>query len=330
MTRHKLRHSVELGQLSTFGTASLIPAIVRLAQLPSTHTIIHRSLRQAAAFRIESCFPMPPAISDDEQSDVGDAIAIPLKEKRAKSRSAEYRDDVLETKSEKEEIPEIKGDLNGGPAKPTTNTRDDEDEEEEDEDEDLEPDEYVVEKILDHQVAEDGTVNFRVKWEGYEKKADQTWEPEDSLKDGASEILEEYLRKLGGREALFEEKSKAKTTKKRGRPSGSSSTPPATSKKSKRNGHPAESTPSASVKEAKSKAWTLPSGSWEEEVESIDACEDEESGSLIIYLNWRNGQKTKHSKEVVYKRCPQKMLQFYERHIRIIKAGPDATPEAEV
>ncbi|GKT46533.1 chromo domain-containing protein 2 [Colletotrichum spaethianum] len=289
--------------------------------MPRQKTYKQRKTKKLTAFA---------AISDDEQSDVGDEIAIPLKEKRAKSRSAEYRDDLPETKiEEKEEIPEIKGDLNGGPAKPTTKTKDDKEAEDEDEDEDLEPDEYVVEKILDHQVAEDGTVNFRVKWEGYEKKADQTWEPEDSLKDGASEILEEYLRKLGGREALFEEKSKAKSTKKRGRPSGSSSTPPATSKKSKRNGHPAESTPPASAKEAKSKAWTLPSGSWEEEVESIDACEDEESGSLIIYLNWRNGQKTKHSKEVVYKRCPQKMLQFYERHIRIIKAGPDATPEAE-
>ncbi|KAK1461986.1 chromo domain-containing protein [Colletotrichum cuscutae] len=265
------------------------------------------------------------AISDDEMSDAGGEIAIPLKEKRAKSRSAEYRDDVSEAKSE-EDIPIISGDLNGNATKPAKAAKAaavvaDEEDEEGDEDDDLEADEYVVEKILDH-----GTVNFRVKWEGYSKKSDQTWEPEDSLKEGASEILEEYLKKLGGREALFEEKTKAKTTKKRGRPSASSSTPPASSKRGKRNGHPAESTPPASVKEAKAKAWTLPSGSWEDDVESIDACEDEESGSIIIYLNWRNGQKTKHPKEVVYKRCPQKMLQFYEKHIRIIKAGPDADP----
>ncbi|OHE97974.1 chromo domain-containing protein [Colletotrichum orchidophilum] len=280
----------------------------------------------------------PAAISDEEMSDAGGEIAIPLKEKRAKSRSAEYRDDVSEAKSE-DDIPVISGDLNGDAAKPvkpdSAEAGDEEEEEEEeeeegDEDDNLEADEYVVEKILDHQVADDGTVNFRVKWEGYSKKADQTWEPEDSLKEGASEILEEYLRKLGGREALFEEKTKAKTTKKRGRAGASSSTPPASSKKSKRNGHPAEATPPASAKEAKSKAWTLPSGSWEDGVESIDACEDEESGSIIIYLNWRNGQKTKHPKEVVYKRCPQKMLQFYEKHIRIIKAGPDAeVPEPD-
>ncbi|KAK1689193.1 hypothetical protein BDP55DRAFT_432169 [Colletotrichum godetiae] len=267
----------------------------------------------------------PIAISDDEMSDAGGEIAIPLKEKRAKSRSAEYRDDVSEAKSE-EDIPMISGDLNGSATKPARAAKADSvvADEEEEEGDDLEADEYVVEKILDHLASDDGTVNFRVKWEGYSKKSDQTWEPEDSLKDGASEILEEYLRKLGGREALFEEKTKAKNTKKRGRPSASSSTPPASSKRGKRNGHPAESTPPLSAKEAKAKAWTLPSGSWEDDVESIDACEDEESGSIIIYLNWRNGQKTKHPKEVVYKRCPQKMLQFYEKHIRIIKAGPDA------
>ncbi|KXH47091.1 chromo domain-containing protein [Colletotrichum salicis] len=257
----------------------------------------------------------PIAISDDEMSDAGGEIAIPLKEKRAKSRSAEYRDDVSEAKSE-EDIPMISGDLNGSATKPARAARAakpakadsvvaDEQEEEGDEDDDLEADEYVVEKILDHLASDDASAPFL-------------------LKEGASEILEEYLRKLGGREALFEEKTKAKNTKKRGRPSASSSTPPASNKRGKRNGHPAESTPPLSAKEAKAKAWTLPSGSWEDDVESIDACEDEESGSIIIYLNWRNGQKTKHPKEVVYKRCPQKMLQFYEKHIRIIKAGPDA------
>ncbi|KAJ3943463.1 uncharacterized protein N0V96_006388 [Colletotrichum fioriniae] len=244
----------------------------------------------------------PVAISDDEMSEASGEIAIPLKEKRAKSRSAEYRDDVSEAKSE-EDIPIISGDLNGNATKPAKASKTgsvvaDEEDEEGDEDDDLEADEAP---------------------------------------EGASEILEEYLKKLGGREALFEEKTKAKTTKKRGRPSASSSTPPASSKRGKRNGHPAESTPPVSAKEAKAKAWTLPSGSWEDDVESIDACEDEESGSIIIYLNWRNGQKTKHPKEVVYKRCPQKMLQFYEKHIRIIKAGPDAdlpdldaTPEAKM
>lgn len=91
----------------------------------------------------------PAAISDDEQSDVSGEFAIPIKEKRAKSRSAEYRDDILETKSEEEEISGVKGDLNGGRAKSVTKAGDEREDDsgEEDEDEDgegLEPDECVL------------------------------------------------------------------------------------------------------------------------------------------------------------------------------------------
>jgi chromobox protein 1 len=41
---------------------------------------------------------------------------------------------------------------------------------------------YVVEKILNHLVDdEDGTLKYEVKWAGYEKKSDRTWEPEENL-----------------------------------------------------------------------------------------------------------------------------------------------------
>lgn len=85
------------------------------------------------------------AISDDEQSDVdGDVIgnfAIPL-EKRPKSRSVEYREDVADAKSE-DDIPKVKGDLNGDAAKPVESAEPDQDEEEDD-DEDLDADEYIL------------------------------------------------------------------------------------------------------------------------------------------------------------------------------------------
>ena len=88
--------------------------------------------------------------------------------------------------------------------------------------------------------------------------------------------------------------------KKRGRVAGG--TPSTTSKRSRRNGaHPADSTPPISAKK-----WTPPAGSWEDEIETIDACEDEGSGKLVVYLIWKNGQKTKHDTHIIYKKCPQK------------------------
>jgi chromobox protein 1 len=43
---------------------------------------------------------------------------------------------------------------------------------------------YIVENILNHLVDdEDGTIKYEVKWAGFEKKADRTWEPEENLSD---------------------------------------------------------------------------------------------------------------------------------------------------
>lgn len=126
-----------------------------------------------------------------------------------------------------------------------------------------------------------------------------------SGRESASDVLEEYLESIGGRDKVFEDVDKALKTKKRGRQPGSSTPNAAPAKRSRKNGtHPADTTPPASAKEAE---WKVPTGSWEDAVESIDACQDEEKGDLIIYLTWKNGKKTQHPKEVIYRRCPQKV-----------------------
>ena len=39
-----------------------------------------------------------------------------------------------------------------------------------------------MEKITSHIVdGETGDLSYEVKWEGYEKKSDRTWEPEENL-----------------------------------------------------------------------------------------------------------------------------------------------------
>lgn len=50
----------------------------------------------------------------------------------------------------------------------------------EDEDDEEEEDEFQVEKILSHKI-ERGKIVYRVKWLGWEKIEDQTWEPVDNL-----------------------------------------------------------------------------------------------------------------------------------------------------
>lgn len=53
-------------------------------------------------------------------------------------------------------------------------------EEDNEDDEDEEGEEYRVEKVLKH-AWDGGVVLYQIKWLGYEKKADLTWEPLENL-----------------------------------------------------------------------------------------------------------------------------------------------------
>ncbi|KAK4111433.1 hypothetical protein N656DRAFT_790496 [Canariomyces notabilis] len=246
---------------------------------------------------------MPPAFSDEEASDKE------VDQRSSATKSGWGRKLVQYKVEDPEEEDVVQGDDKNGDAG--------EDEEGDEGDDEV----YVVEKIMSHMIDKSGKPLFEVKWEGYEKKSDRTWEPEENLIENASEALNEYLESIGGREALIRETEQALKTKKRGRPS-SSSTPQPGSKRSKRNGdHPADSEPPLSARAA---TWKPPPGSWEDHIAQLDACEDEESGKLMVYLTWKNGHKTCHETGVIYQRAPQKMLQFYERHIRIVRRDPDA------
>ncbi|KAG7286060.1 hypothetical protein NEMBOFW57_008363 [Staphylotrichum longicolle] len=236
---------------------------------------------------------MPPAFSEepsDAEVDHSSAKKSGRARKPAKYEEANVEEDDAMSADEK----------NGAP------TGEDEDAGDDEEDEDLEEEVYVVEKIMSHMMTKQGKPLFEVKWEGYEKKSDRTWEPEENLVENASEALNEYLESIGGRDKLFEDSANALKNKKRSRPS-SSSTPQPTGKRSKRNGdHPEDSDPPLT---AKAITWKPPPGSWEDHVANLDACEDEESGKLMVYLTWKNGQKTQHPTSVIYQRCPQKMKQ---------------------
>ncbi|KAK6349019.1 hypothetical protein TWF730_009779 [Orbilia blumenaviensis] len=163
--------------------------------------------------------------------------------------------------------------------------------EEDEEEQEGEEEEYVVEKILDHKY-EDGILKYKVKWKGYDKKSDQTWEPEDTLED--VEALEDYLNVIGGRPS--------QQSAKRGRKSTGGVASPAPKKtRVKQEG-------------AKEDEWEPPAGSWEDDVRMIETLE-RNGGDHICYIQWVNGRRSQHPLHVVYQRCPQKMLKFYESHL---------------
>ncbi|KAL5611024.1 hypothetical protein FOBRF1_007141 [Fusarium oxysporum] len=173
---------------------------------------------------------------------------------------------------------------------------------EEESDSELEDGLFIVETIKKHVIDKNGNLLFQVKWKGFENKKDLTWEPEENLKVSGDEILNEYFDTIGGRHKIFEGSDSAAKTKRRiPMTNGTCGTRPKRQRRNK--AHATDETLLATAKK-----WSPPSGSWEDEIETIDTCEENNNGYLTVYLTWKNGQKTKHDTEIIYKKCPQKVV----------------------
>ncbi|KAJ5467209.1 hypothetical protein N7475_004961 [Penicillium sp. IBT 31633x] len=213
---------------------------------------------------------------------------------------------------------------------PETNGTDEQDaaKDDEEEDEDESGDEaegvYVVEKIVDHDWLDDGTLKLLVKWKGYESVSDRTWEEEEGLMEGAGDIVNAYYKKVGGRPKKPEEKpTPAKPGRKR-KSMGESKTatptpaPVATeAKRQRRKSAPketkvAQDSPSS---EENGVEW-LPKGkNWDKDVKAVDTIVREDDEGLMAWLEFNNGHRAKVALQACYEKCPLKMLKFYESHL---------------
>lgn len=115
-----------------------------------------------------------------------------------------------------------------------------------------------------------------------------------------------YIRKIGYDPATS--KGKEKTPK-----SGTSL---------KRNGSISEDSPAPTKRVRKGEdggdegTWLPKSEDWEQHVKLVTHIEkDPETGQLVVFIEWKNGKKTKVSMAQVYQRCPRPMLKFYEQHL---------------
>ncbi|RMY67623.1 hypothetical protein D0862_15066 [Hortaea werneckii] len=237
------------------------------------------------------------------------------------------------------------------------------DEEEDDNDEDEEDeDEYRVEKIVKHDWLDDGTLVYQIKWQGYEDPGDMTWEPVENL-EGAKDILQTYLKKIGGTpEPPAPKPKRGSSTRKSGGGKRSASEAfatdspaPASSSKKRGKGKPNKTNgtlddPAAAAAETTKRA--LPPGTWDNDVlrvtsiieESVPsttssssarnksiaaATNGKETKELIGLLEWKDGgAKTQHKMKVLRQKVPQRLLDYYEQHLVFTDAGANQTDAA--
>ncbi|EIW68418.1 hypothetical protein TREMEDRAFT_69362 [Tremella mesenterica DSM 1558] len=182
---------------------------------------------------------------------------------------------------------------------------------EEDEDEDEEVEEYEVQAILDHKQSK---VNL-VAWKGYGPEHN-TWEPEQNVSH-ADGIVKAYWE------------TRPKTIEKVKKRSRQSSTPVKMDKKprtSKSANGSSRRKPISVDEDDVGPDWEETHvdavdkyedvRDWEELVSTVDTIERGEGGTLLVYMTMTGGEKVAQSTEIAYKRCPLKILKFYEAHLK--------------
>lgn len=212
---------------------------------------------------------------------------------------------------------------------------------------------YVVEDILDHAWLDDvyphhsaslcreanqlqGTLKLLVKWKGYDKIKDRTWEEEDGLmyvhilvglrdllrafidkhhREGARDVVIAYYKRIGGRPGKEElQPAAAKPGRKRKSMGDSTlakaSPAPAASeaKRQRRKSIPKETSEQASPSSEENGIQWLPKGkNWDKDVKEVDTIVREGDAGLMAWLEFNNGHKAKLSVQACYEKCPLKV-----------------------
>ncbi|KAF9901668.1 hypothetical protein EC991_005800 [Linnemannia zychae] len=241
-----------------------------------------------------------------------------------------------------EETSEDKGSSSANAAKRQKADGSDDDEEGDEDEEDRES-EYEVEMVVGHKHVK-GKLHYHIKWNGYSSD-DNSWEDQDNV--FCTDLIEAYWKRheeAGGSRSDL----KGIPKKDLGRPIKANGT--ATAKKSLKNRSGYATVEMAPAKRQKTSSapkdapkvapkdvrksddvgmnvdlsgskWTPPKNwaSWENKVETIQTVE-RINQQLLIRLAWKGGKETQHPIEEAHQKCPQKLIQFYESHIKFSQA----------
>ncbi|KAJ3182120.1 hypothetical protein HDU85_003162 [Gaertneriomyces sp. JEL0708] len=184
---------------------------------------------------------------------------------------------------------------------------------------------YEVERILSHKV-KNGVELYLVKWKGWGDE-DNTWEPVENL-EGAEDALREFWKRNkrvhGG----------GKVVKKAGKREAHGTHEEARSKRARVDNGAGDAEEAGSTDDRgasedlvlETDAYTqhdelpeskLALSSWDDLVERVDTLDRESStNGIIVFLTWKDGTKSVHPNTECNARCPQAMIQFYEKNVR--------------
>ncbi|RUS31242.1 hypothetical protein BC938DRAFT_478206 [Jimgerdemannia flammicorona] len=69
-------------------------------------------------------------------------------------------------------------------------------------------------------------------------------------------------------------------------------------------------------------SWPIDGLDWETEVREVATMEWNSKNELMVYLTWNNSKNIAHPASEVNPKCPQKIIKFYESHLRFKSVEP--------
>ncbi|KAF9127594.1 hypothetical protein BGW39_005759 [Mortierella sp. 14UC] len=200
------------------------------------------------------------------------------------------------------------------------------DDEEEDDDNAENEAEYEVEMVVGHKHVK-GKLHYHIKWNGYSSD-DNSWEDKEDV--FCTDLIEAYWKRQEDRAKSNGTTAAVKALKKDR--DGDTMMEMAPAKRQKTSSTPKDApkeTPKVVRKsdevgmniDLSDIQWTPPQSwmSWEDKVETIHTVE-RINGQLLIRLVWKNGRETRHPIETAHEKFPQKLIQYYESHIKFSQA----------
>ncbi|CAG8546658.1 5021_t:CDS:2, partial [Paraglomus occultum] len=183
-------------------------------------------------------------------------------------------------------------------------------------------DEYEVEAIVDHKKTK-GIMKYYIKWKGYPSD-ENTWESADNL--NCDDLVQAYW--LQSKERNNKEKKKKHKYKTKGGSSKRSETPDRFEEKDAKRQRIRDRTDENDktrrnrTKHTREKSDNDEDEDWDNQITSVETVtRDEKSNELMVYLRWKNGDTSKHTAKEANRKCPQKMIKFYEQRLTFAPAA---------
>ncbi|KAG1445146.1 hypothetical protein G6F56_010013 [Rhizopus delemar] len=194
--------------------------------------------------------------------------------------------------------------------------------------------EYEIEKIVNHTIFKGKVVQYEIKWKNYSDD-DNTLEIASEIHNDVPALCEKYWDDLGikrptnapgyGRPTGVDKKKASSTSKSKTlpvKPAPKKTAPVKEKKKPKADLVSMLDVPRCMAQKGYAFPISYPNKNtqWSEEIKEIETIQLSpiDNTVILVYLEWKNGQKTIHTLKEIHEKCPRNLIEYYEARLKFV------------